>query len=912
MRSVQFPWALSIEEVCKTIDNTLGGLSATESKKRHLDYGANVLASKKTVPWYIIFLEQFANPLIYILILAAVINAVFKGPLDAAVIGAVLLFMAIIGFIQEMKARKAMEALLNLSSPKAKVLRNGVPVRIDAAQTVPGDILIIEAGDRIAADARLFECASLKVNESPFTGESLPVEKSTFPVDKGAPIHDRGNMVFMGTTASSGRGVAVVTATGIDTEIGKIADAIRSVKKEKTPLQKAVDDLGNSLVLIVPVACALLFIAGILHGDSWVDVFLLAVAAAVSGIPEGLPASVTVVLAVCVGRMSQRNVIIHKLTAIETLGTTTVICTDKTGTLTLNEMTVREIWSDDGLFEVSGVGYEPIGEFRSVKEVVNPNEHLELKQILRTALLCNDAILIQKGSKWDILGDPTEGAVITAAGKAGLKKDELENLYPRLEEIPFESEKQFMATLHVIDDIRAVCIKGSLEKVLVMCRSIQTSGGEVDLTDEMRGRILAANETMAKKALRVLAAAAAPYPDSLGKLSVEKFSGHLVFLGLIGMIDPPREEAGRAVQTCKEAGIRVVMITGDNPVTASAIASDLGFSDSTKTESAVTGKDIEAMDDKMLVESCRFKSVFARIEPLHKLRIVKSFKSLGHITAMTGDGVNDAPALENADIGVAMGITGTDVAKEAADMILADDNFASIVKAVEEGRIVFNRLRNVAFFLLLTCAAELITLLISVAFYGEAPFEAIQILWINLVTGSLAAIPLGLESGTGKELSQSPRDPRVGILYSGMILRLFFYAIITAALFTWVFHHAPIPSGSSGEVGHSVRQTVTFTAIVLFEWLFVFHCRSSEKGVLKIGVFRNKGLLAGFATGISLQFLAIYLSWANNALHTYPLTLADLAWCFFPGITIFLIESIRKILFPGLFSRGELRLPVKR
>jgi Ca2+-transporting ATPase len=873
------------------------------AKKRFLENGPNVLHSKELVPWYMVFLSQFANPLVYILIAAAGIKAYFKGPLDAAVIGAVLMFMAIIGFIQEMKARKAMDALKNLSAPKAKIRRDGTTKLLDAAELVPGDILILDAGDRIASDARLLEIANLKVNESPFTGESLPVEKHIHEVGKDSAVHERKNMVFMGTTVSSGRAVAVVTATGMNTEIGRIAEAIRSTKKEKTPLQATIDKLGHSLIWVVATACGVLFIIGMLRGMPWVDVFMLAVAAAVSGIPEGLPATVTVVLAICVNRMSKRNVIIRKLTAIETLGTATVICTDKTGTLTLNQMTVREIWSAGRLLEVTGGGYEPAGDFNYQKTSLSPANDRELIDLLRTVALCNDAILTQESQKWEIIGDPTEGALIVVAAKAGMKKDELEEICPRLEEIPFESEKQFMATLHIINDKRTVCVKGSIEKVLPMCCEIQTSGGTRQLDDTTRKQILAANERMAANALRVLAIANAAYPDTMGKLDSEKLYGRLNFLGLTGMIDPPREEAKLAVQHCKKAGVRVVMITGDNPLTAAAIAAQLGISNSGDT--AVPGKEIELMENNVLEESCKTRSVFARIEPLHKLRIVKAFRRLGHITAMTGDGVNDAPALEAASIGVAMGITGTDVAKEASDMVLSDDNFASIVSAVEEGRIVFNRLRNVAFFLLLTCAAELITILVSVALYGEAPFEAIQILWINLVTGSLAAIPLGLEPGTGYELDQPPRDSRVGLLYAGMVMRLFFYTIIASSVITWIFHHAPLPQESDVMTLHKIRQTVAFTAMVFFEWTFVFHARSPENGVLKIGLFRNKSLFAGMAAGVGLQMLVIYLSLANKTFHTHPLTAEELLWSIIPGLGIFIVESIRKAIAPNLFALGQ-------
>jgi len=653
-------------------------------------------------------------------------------------------------------------------------------------------------------------------------------------------------------------------------------------------------------------ACAALAVAGLLHGMGWVDVMLLAVAAAVSGIPEGLPAAVTVVLAICVNRMAGRNVIIRKLTAVETLGAATIICSDKTGTLTLNQMTVRGIWTGRRQLTVTGSGYEPTGDFQQEGIRIHPSDDAELTNLLRVAALCNDAILTKTAGGWGILGDPTEGALLTAAAKAGLSKSQLEEKQPRLGEIPFESEKQYMATLQAEDGQRVAYVKGSMESLLAMCTSVRTPQGEQPLDAATRSAVLDANAYMAGQAQRVLAIAAATYPIEFGKIRRANLTGRLVLLGLVGMIDPPRDEARRAIQACRGAGIRVAMITGDNPLTAAAIAAQLGICEPGDT--ALIGHEIEAMDDDQLLVNCRTRNVFARIEPLHKLRIVNTFKRDGHVAAMTGDGVNDAPALEAAGIGIAMGITGTDVAKEAADMVLADDNFASIVAAVEEGRIIFNRLRSVMFFLLLTCTAELMTLFLSVALYGESPLEPIQILWINLVTGAMVAIPLGLEPGIGDELSQPPRDPRVGLFYPGMLLRLGLTGLCMSLLVTWIFHHAPLPAGAHGETAHGIRQTVAFTSIVIFEWLFAFQARSAEKGVLQLGFFRNPWLLVCMMIGLGLQALVVYLPEANRVFHTQPLTGLELAWTVLPGFIAVALESVRKSIAPQLFSRGQWRL----
>lgn len=905
MKKIATPWAISGEDVLRESDGSHGGLNDEAVRQRLAHFGTNSLAARDQEPWYLLFLEQFANPLVYMLIGAALIKGYLKGLVDALVIAAALLIMAIIGFAQEMKARSAMAALLKLSAPKAKVRRNGTTLLLDAVEIVPGDVLVLEAGDRIAADARLLDSANFRVNESTLTGESMPVEKSVKAVAPDAAIHDRKNMVFMGATVSSGRAVAVVTSTGMNTEIGRIADAIRSAKRDKTPLQQNVEKLGHSLIWVVVGACIMLAVAGLLRDMSWIEVLLLAVAAAVSGIPEGLPAAVTVVLAICVNRMAGRNVIIRKLTAVETLGTATIICSDKTGTLTLNQMTVRGIWTGGRQISVSGSGYEPAGSFDLNGEPIAPEGDRELLRVVRVGALCNDAILDQGASGWDIIGDPTEGALLAAAGKAGLIKRELEETQPRLDEIPFESEKQFMATLHAEDGQRMAYVKGSVEKVMAMCTGVVMAGKEMPITDEIRETVLAANRSMASQALRVLALAVASYPVELGKLEPESLEGRLVLIGLVGMIDPPREEAKLAIHQCKQAGIRVAMITGDNPLTASAIASQLGIC--SPGDPSLVGHEIEAMTDEQLLAHSRTHNVYARIEPLHKLRIVNTFKRDGHIAAMTGDGVNDAPALEAAGIGVAMGITGTDVAKEAADMVLADDNFASIVAGVEEGRIVFNRLRNVTFFLLLACCAELLTLFLSVALYGESPLEPIQILWVNLVTGAMVAIPLGMEPGVGNELQQPPRDPRVGLLYPGMLLRIAIAGVSMSMLFTWIFHHAPLPVGIDGETAHEIRQTVTFTGIVVFEWLFAFQARSTERGVMRLGLFSNPWLLVCMVLGLGMQLLVIYLPLANKIFHTHPLSAIELCWTLMPGVIAVIIEGIRKGVAPHLYDRGQWR-----
>jgi len=904
--TVERSWSLDSQQVFAALGTTREGLSAEEARRRLTQYGRNVLQAKEREPWYVLLAHQFANPLVYLLIGAAVVKAVFKGPADAGVIVAVLVFMALIGFIQELKARQAMAALLELSAPRSKVRRGGVPAVVEAAELVPGDILLLEAGDRIGADARLVEAVELRVNESTFTGESLPVKKTVQVVAPDAPLHDRINMVFMGTAVSHGRGVAVVCATGMGTEIGRIAGAINTAVKDVTPLQRSIEKLGRAILWVVGGACLALGAVAFTKGMPWVDVLLLAVAASVAAIPEGLPAAVTVVLAICVNRMAKRNVLIRKLTAVETLGTATVICSDKTGTLTLNQMTVREVWTSGATYALTGGGYDPSGTFEREGVPADPMSDPVTAELLRGVVLCNDAAQRRGGSGWEIVGDPTEGALVVATAKAGIDVGHLREQAPRVGEMPFESERRFMATAHRIGDRTVVYVKGSVEKLLTLCGALRTPAGDVPLDERTRDLVLQANTSMGRRAMRVLAVACAPVTETEAvNLTETSFAGKLTFLGLTGMIDPPREEARRAVQQCRSAGIRVVMITGDNPVTAAAIAAQLGICGPEDT--AVTGRELEAMNDRQLRETCRTRTVFARIEPLHKLRIVNAFKSEGHIVAMTGDGVNDAPALEAASIGVAMGITGTDVAKEAADMVLTDDNFASIVAAVEEGRIVFNRLRSATFFLLMTCAGELLTLFLSVFFYGESPLEPIQILWVNLVTGALVAIPLGLEPGIGDELTYPPRHPAVGLLYPGMLTRIITVGILMGVPVTWIFHHAPLPSAADPATVHTMRQTVVFTGIIIFEWLFAFQARSPEKGVFALGVLRNRWLFLCMVIGIGMQLMVVYLPAANAVFHTKPLTLSEWLWALLPGVTALGVEELRKAVAPRLFGAGQWR-----
>jgi Ca2+-transporting ATPase len=890
---------LSPNEALQALNSKRSGLTETEAKSRFSQYGPNELKGKKKTPPILIFLRQFLSPLIYVLLVAAIISIIVEHFIDAGVIIGVLLLNAAIGFIQETRAEKAMEALIQMAAPKARVRRDGKVELIPAKQIVPGDMLLLETGDRVPADARLIEVSNLKMNEAMLTGESMPVDKRTEALREEVPMAERKNIVHMGTIVNYGRATAMAVRTGMATDIGKIATAIQEIKPEKTPLQKNISKISRYIVILFLAICALLVAVGVLKGLAWLEVFLLAVAAAVSAIPEGLPAVVTVVLAIGMRVMARRNAIIRKLVAVETLGSATVICSDKTGTLTLNAMTVQRLYVDGQCIEVTGEGYVPQGEFRRDGQIVNPKSEPPLALLLRIGTLCNDALLTTRDDDecCDIFGDPTEGALLVAATKAGMNKEKLEKTFPRLDEIPFQSEKQYMATMHPRNGGKVVYVKGAVERLLSQSKYIMKGNGVVTLAEADVQAILEANASLTKQALRVIATAYAEFPSELEDLKDEDIRGNLVFVGLAGMADPPREETKEAVRLCQQAGIKVVMITGDHKLTAESIAHQLGL----PPGKAVTGIELQQMSDDELSRQIEDISVFARIEPLHKLRIVNALKSHGHVVAMTGDGVNDAPALKTADIGIAMGITGTDVAKESSDMILVDDNFTSVVAAVEEGRVIFNRLRNVIFFLLSTNLGELLALALTIFFVGKAPLLAVQIIWVNLVTDTAVDIPLGLEPKIGDELRQPPRHPRVGLIFPGLLLRIVFMATLMGVGIFLIFNWAQ-PRMSLEEA-----RTVAFCSIVAFEWFRAFNARSDEYTVFRLGLLRNRWLLMSIPVAIMLQLAVIYVPFLQVAFSTVPLGIDKWGIALLAGGSLFVIEETRKVLFPRLFSLGKWR-----
>jgi Ca2+-transporting ATPase len=813
---------------------------------------------------------------------AAEPRVVVETYVDAIAIGAIVVLNAVVGFVQEFRSEKAMEAMEKLTAPRARVLRGGRVTLIPATEVVPGDILLLETGDRIAADGRLLEAVDLSLDEAILTGESIPVNKNISVFTAETPAADRKNMVFMGTHVTYGRGRAVVTSTGMNTQFGKIAEMVQVVEKEEIPLKLKLDRFSKKLgIVIVIVSIAIILLDLIRIGRIEIEIFMTSVALAVSAVPEGLPAIVTVTLALGARELAKRNAVIRRLASVETLGSTTVICSDKTGTLTKGEMTVRKIFVNNQMIEVTGTGYEPKGEFYLNGNSVNPTDDPHLALLLKIGVLCNNA----NYDGTNVIGDPTEGALIVAAAKGGMHENEVEMQYPRRGEIPFSSERKRMTTIHDMPDgHRVAYMKGSPETVLKLCERTYQNGREVKLSKAMRDKILRKNEEMASQALRVLGTAYKVIPEQLTEYSEENVENNLVFVGLVGMIDPPREEAKEAVTLCEQAGIKTVMITGDHKLTATAIAKELGIM---KGGLALMGRELDDISDEEFERVIENVSVYARVSPEHKLRIVRALKKKGHVVAMTGDGVNDAPALKQADIGVAMGITGTDVTKEASDMILADDNFATIVKAVEGGRVIYDNIRKFIRFLLALNFTELV-LVGSFALIGlPLPLLPAMILWLNLVTDGPPAVALGMESPTEDVMQRPPRSPKEGILH-GMLFFIFASSLIQLAAeigaFWWGFRVI-------GSVEKA--RTMVFLVACFYELIVVWNCRSESRNAFRVGFLTNKSLIIAVIISVFSTLAVIYVPTLRFMFQTVTLDLLDWALVlFFASWGFFVIPEV--------------------
>ena len=836
------------------------GLTAQEAGERLARFGPNELqAAQRVSPWTLL-LEQFKNVLIVILLIATVLSIFLGHGVEAIAIAVIVLFAVLLGFVQEYRAERAIEKLRQMAAPTARALRDGVEQEVPAREIVPGDIILLHAGDRVPADARVLEAINMQAEEAALTGESLPSSKQAAAIEgDDLSVGDRRNMVFAGTAITYGRGRAVVSATGMATEFGKIAEMLETIETGKTPLQEQLDRVGNMLARAAFVVVGIIVILGLLRGQPFIDMFIFGIALAVAVVPEALPAVVTISLAIGVQRMVKHNALMRRLSAVETLGSTSVICSDKTGTLTKDEMTVREIIAGGERFTVSGAGYAPQGEFLRDGVAVAPPTFLRM--MLEAGALASDVTLVRdEAERWDIKGDPTEGARVVAAAKAGIDKAELEVRLPRIHEIPFTSETKRMTTVHQQEDESVAYAKGAPEVILSSCTRLLTADGERILTPSERTAIESDAQEMASRALRVLAVAMRPQADP------ETAESDMVFLGLVGMIDPPRPEVKAAIQICEEAGIKPVMITGDHPLTARAIAGDLGL---LKTGRVVTGAELEAFDEKTFEREVDSIEVYARVSPAHKLRVVSAFQKQGQIVAMTGDGVNDAPALKKADIGVAMGITGTDVSKEAAAMMLTDDNFASIVAAVKEGRGIFDNIKKYLMYLLSSNIGE-IGLMAGATLLGvPLPLSAVQILYVNLATDGLPALALAVDPPDPDLMRRKPRNPKTGIftrpVVSLMVVGGLWSTLVNLTLFLWASN-----SGRS----ESEAMTMTFVSLVLIQFFKAYNFRSDRESVLR-KPFANRWLNLAILWELLLLAVIIYLPFLQQPFDTYSLPLTD-------------------------------------
>ncbi len=876
------------------------GLDQTDVDSRLEQYGPNEITRRKGKGRLHLLLSQFTQSMILILIVAGIVTAALQEWIDSGVIFGVVIINALVGFIQEAKAVKAIEALSRAMTAEATVVRSGQRQRLDATKLVPGDLVVLQAGDKIPADMRLTYTRDLRVDESALTGESVPVEKRTDALAEDAGLGDRTNMAYASTLATGGQGVGVVTATGDATEVGKISDLIAAAEDLKTPLTRKIAQFSRVLLYVIVGLAIITFIVGIARGESAADMFVAAVALAVGAIPEGLPAAVTIVLAIGVSRMAQRRAIIRRLPAVETLGSTTVICSDKTGTLTENQMTVQTVAVGGEVYSLTGGGYDPQGELREARSeepIALEEESAQrqaLQQLFQAGLLCNDSSVYFEDDTWHISGDPTEAALVVSAMKAGLDTESIEHHLPRLDLLPFESEFQYMATLHdgaPFDlDSNLIYIKGSLERVLA--RSAYRVNGD-PLGEWGRDWAEKRARDMASEGLRVLAFAYKEVPSSVREITHDDIESDLVFIGLQGMIDPPRQEALLAIRACHEAGIQVKMITGDHVLTATAIAKRLELGrmgcDTSDELKALTGTELETINDDDLVQAAEETVVFARVSPEQKLRLVRALQGRGNVVAMTGDGVNDGPALRQADLGVSMGITGTEVAKEASDMVLTDDNFASIEAAVEEGRGVFDNLMKFISWTLPTNLAEGLVILAAILIGTMLPILPVQILWVNMTTGIVLGITLAFERKELGIMQRPPRSPDTPLLDSPTIFRIVIVGVILLVGAFGLFEYFL-------EAGHSVDEAraVAVNVIVFGEIFFLFNCRSLRRPSWRVSPATNPILVGGVVVMIGLQMLFTYVPTMNRIFGTAPIPASSWLWIIGVAVVVHIVMEIEK------------------
>jgi Ca2+-transporting ATPase len=866
------------------------GLTSEEVQKRLETYGPNALKGAPPRSIISMFIAQLKETLVLILIVAALVSGALGEWADSIVILIIVVLNAVLGVVQENKAEQALNALKEMTKALVKVLRDGKVSQVEVDNLVPGDVILLDAGDSIPADGRLFESASLMVNEAALTGESVPVEKDLKIIEgEDVSIGDRKNMVFRGTTITGGRGKAIVTGTGMNSELGKIAQMLQETPPDPTPLQRQLTDLGKILGIVAGVIVAITFAVGIWRGGEILEMFMTAVALAVAAIPEGLAAVVTIVLALGVTRMSHRNAIIRRLPAVETLGVANYICSDKTGTLTKNEMTVIQVYHDGDFIKLTGTGYQPEGEFLDQEgKKITPLDNKSLEVMLLGGVLNSDARIEKTEKAYTVIGDPTEGALVVASGKAGLTKEEIDAKYPRLEEIPFDSGRKMMTTFHKINNEIISYTKGAPDVLLARCNTILTKDGVKELTKELNAELLKVNSALASQGQRVLAIALRKWSEVPTKPTPEMAENELTFIGYFAILDPARDEVKGAVALSRSAGIKTVMITGDHQDTALAIAKELDIW--REGDEVLTGIELEKMDDEELRKHVNSTTVYARVSPEHKLRIVDALKYHGHVVAMTGDGVNDAPALKRADIGSAMGITGTEVAKEASAMVLLDDNFATIVSAVEEGRTIYANIRKSIHYLLSCNTGEIVAIFTAILLGMGSPLTPIQILWMNLVTDGLPALALGMEPPEKNVMMRPPRSSKdtvfaggvgIAILYQGLIIGLLSFAAYWFGL-KW---------GQSIEEAH----TMAFMTMAFSQLVQSFNARSFDQSLFKMGFGTNRYLVYAFLISGALQLVVVYVPFLREIFETAVLSAQELLAVIMLSIVPFFVVEIAKI-----------------
>ncbi len=916
--------SMSLDEAAQALGTDASkGLSPEEAAKRLEEHGSNELAERPRPGFWELLLGQFNNFVVIILLVAAVISLLLGEYIEASAILAIVVLNSILGVVQESKAEEALAALKKMAAPDALVLRGGHRVTVAARELVPGDIVFLEAGNYVPADLRLIDSVNLRIDEASLTGESVAVQKiAGADVAEDAPLGDRTNCAFMSTTVTYGRGMGIVTATGMQTQIGLIAEMIQSYEEEPTPLQVRLDQLGRWLGWGSLALCAIVFVEEIIQGTDLslifnqgmvayfqqmrheiVELFIIAVSLAIAAVPEGLPAVVTICLALGMREMVRRHALIRRLPAVETLGSANVICSDKTGTLTQNEMMAVRLYVANYRLDVSGMGYEPVGDFDHYGDVADPQGNAEIMALLAGGLLCSDATLEEleeeeDGRKYRMVGDPTEGAFVVAAAKAGIWREDAENAQPRLAEVPFDSERKRMSTVHKRDGYAppgttdyVAYVKGAPDVVLELCDAILEEGKDVPLTPSRREHVQNVNRDLAQEGLRVLAVAYRPMDSVPDEPSADEIEKDLTLIGLLAMTDPARPEVAQAIDKARQAGIRTVMITGDYPDTARAIAQEIGLM--REGGEVITGSQLNELSDAELDAEIEDVDVFARVSPQHKVRIVEALKNRDYVVAMTGDGVNDAPALKRASIGVAMGITGTDVSKETADMVLTDDNYASIVSAVEQGRIIYSNIRKFVFFLLSCNMAEIMVIFLATLFGSKTPLNALQLLWLNLLTDGAPALALGLEKGDPDIMDRPPRPVREPIINRSMLAGIIVQTIAITAVVLGAYYIGLRES-------EAMAQSMAFITLSASELVRAYTARSERVSLFKLGVFSNPYMQYAVAASLALLLVVIYVPFLQTIFSTVPLGLNEwtiiLPLLLVPSIAAEVTKAITRIV----------------